>query len=186
MRLPSPCEFRKTTCIYADKHMYRCRTCTSSAAWMAMMRSSTASKSSVSSQQPHTSSPTPSSSESDLQPGTDCPPDVEELGRSSWMLLHSMTASYPEQPDTVRQRKTHTFLSLFSQLYPCWVCAEDFQSWMAEPENDVAEALKSQEAFGQWMCRAHNAVNVKLGKDEFDCKFWRERWKDGWKDGRCD
>lgn len=56
---------------------------------------------------------------------------------------------------------------------------------MAQPENDVSEALKSQERFGRWMCRAHNAVNVKLGKEEFDCEFWRERWKDGWGDGRC-
>lgn len=57
---------------------------------------------------------------------------------------------------------------------------------MAEPENDVEQALKSQEEFGQWMCRAHNAVNVKLGKKEFDCNLWKQRWRDGWKDGRCD
>jgi len=46
--------------------------------------------------------------------------------------------------------------------------------------------LESREEFGRWMCDAHNEVNKKLGKEEFDCKFWKERWVDGWKDGRCD
>lgn len=40
--------------------------------------------------------------------------------------------------------------------------------------------------FGTWMCEAHNEVNRKLGKEEFDCRFWEERWRTGWKDGRCD
>jgi FAD-linked sulfhydryl oxidase len=79
---------------------------------------------------------------------------------------------------------TSQFLSLFSKMYPCWVCAEDFRDWMAQPENEPK--LKGRDDFGMWMCRAHNAVNVKLGKKEFDCNFWRQRWKDGWEDGRCD
>lgn len=76
------------------------------------------------------------------------------------------------------------FLSTFSKLYPCHVCAEDFQHWMAQPNN--APKVKGQDELGMWMCQAHNAVNVKLGKKEFDCTLWKERWKDGWKDGRCD
>jgi mitochondrial FAD-linked sulfhydryl oxidase len=36
------------------------------------------------------------------------------------------------------------------------------------------------------MCQAHNEVNRKLGKSEFDCGLWKERWRDGWRDGRCD
>ena len=56
---------------------------------------------------------------------------------------------------------------------------------MAEPGNEVEKAVRGQEEFGRWMCRAHNAVNVKLGKGEFDCGRWRERWRDGWGDGRC-
>lgn len=157
-----------------------CRTCTSSAAWMAMMKQST--KQPVTSKSLDTPAPAPATSEP-----SDCPPDVEQLGNASWTLLHSLTASYPEQPSPSHQAKTSTFLHLFSQLYPCWVCAEDFQNWMVDPQNDPEKsgALKSQEGFGRWMCRAHNAVNVKLGKEEFNCDLWRERWKDGWKDGRC-
>lgn len=39
--------------------------------------------------------------------------------------------------------------------------------------------LDSREKFGLWMCMAHNAVNTKLGKAEFDCRKWEERWRTG-------
>jgi len=55
----------------------------------------------------------------------------------------------------------------------------------SEEGGDLKEALKSQEGFGRWMCKAHNAVNRKLGKGEFDCEFWRRRWVDGPSDGSC-
>lgn len=78
------------------------------------------------------------------------------------------------------------FLRLFSKLYPCWVCADDFRTWMAHPSGRNQPKLKGRAEFGWWMCEAHNEVNRKLGKKEFDCRFWEERWRTGWKDGRCD
>lgn len=177
--------------VVLDKDGKPCRTCTSSAAWKSMMKSSTLMKKPITqSQNSDQSTPSlpPSNAHSSppnqLENG--CPPDVEELGRSSWTLLHSISATYPEQPTPAHQAKTNTFIQLFSQLYPCWHCASDFQDWISKPENDPTEPLKSQEGLGRWMCKAHNEVNRKLGKKEFDCHFWRERWKDGWKDGRCD
>ncbi|TVY42674.1 Mitochondrial FAD-linked sulfhydryl oxidase [Lachnellula subtilissima] len=115
-------------------------------------------------------------------PPKECPPDVEELGRSSWTLLHSITATYPEAPTPNDQSNVKQFLGLFGKLYPCWVCAEDFQVFM---ERNKVRA-ESRDEFGMWMCEAHNDVNRKLGKKEFDCAKWEERWRTGWKDGRCD
>lgn len=57
---------------------------------------------------------------------------------------------------------------------------------MSEPSGKNQPKLGGRKEFGNWMCEAHNEVNRKLGKKEFDCRFWEERWKDGWKDGRCD
>lgn len=127
------------------------------------------------------STTTPSSSQDQT---SDCPPNTEELGRSTWTLLHSLTATYPSHATQSQQTEMRTFLSLFSRLYPCWVCAEDFQAWMAESSN--RPRLEGRSEFGEWMCQAHNAVNRKLGKGEFDCRFWEERWRSGWRDGRCD
>ena len=117
-------------------------------------------------------------------PPKDCPPDVEVLGRSTWTLLHSITGQYPTNPSPALQTETSAFMRTFAKLYPCWHCGSDFQAWMKEPGN--APRVSSREEFGRWMCEAHNAVNVKLGKDVFDCGRWEERWRTGWRDGSCD
>ncbi|CAD6502976.1 BgTH12-02650 [Blumeria graminis f. sp. triticale] len=116
------------------------------------------------------------------QPSPGCPPDVEALGRSSWTLLHTMTANYPTHPTHNQQRNMSHFLHLFAQFYPCWVCAADFEKYIEV--NGVRSA--SRDDLGRWMCEAHNAVNKKLGKPSFDCGKWEERWRTGWKDGSCD
>lgn len=106
----------------------------------------------------------------------DCPPDVEVLGKSSWTLLHSIAAQYPERPNETQQRDMTQFIGLFAKLYPCWFCAADFQKYIKVEKPKV----KTQEEFGQWLCNAHNDVNKKLGKNEFDCQLWKQRWRDGW------
>jgi mitochondrial FAD-linked sulfhydryl oxidase len=115
-------------------------------------------------------------------PRTDCPPDVEALGRSTWTLLHSIAASYPLAPSAREQGDLRTFVGALGRLYPCWVCAEDFQRHLAAAPARVG----SRDEFGRWLCDAHNAVNAKLGKPRFDCARWEERWATGWKDGSCD
>ncbi|EXF85632.1 Erv1/Alr family protein [Colletotrichum fioriniae PJ7] len=115
-------------------------------------------------------------------PVDDCPPDVEALGRGTWQLLHSIAATYPEKPSPSQKDDLRGFMRLFSKLYPCWVCAEDFQSYIQKEQIRV----EGRSEFGNWLCEAHNEVNRKLGKKEFDCSKWEERWRTGWKDGRCD
>ncbi|KAF2402317.1 mitochondrial FAD-linked sulfhydryl oxidase-like protein ERV1 [Trichodelitschia bisporula] len=151
-----------------------CRSCTSFASWAAMTKKQTSNSTSTST----------TSSTTQLQPPPDCPPDVEQLGRSSWTLLHSIAATYPEKPNPTQQQDARQFISSFSRLYPCHWCATDFQKWMKSAEH--APRVSSRSEFGQWLCEAHNEVNAKLGKDLFDCTRWEERWCTGWKDGRCD
>jgi FAD-linked sulfhydryl oxidase len=155
---------------------FRCRSCTSVSSWMAMARSAPGSKDKVSPSTP------PAAATSSLSLPSDCPPDVEQLGRSTWTLLHTMTAAYPERPSFTQQSETKQFIGLFGKMYPCWSCADDFRSWMKDGNEPK---VSNRDEFGKWMCEAHNAVNVKLGKKSFDCDKWEERWRTGWKDGRC-
>ncbi|MCJ1392956.1 hypothetical protein MMC18_005828 [Xylographa bjoerkii] len=151
-----------------------CRSCTSASEWRRLMRSAT--------------SPPPSSSSSSTAPPppprTDCPPDVDTLGNHTWTLLHSISAAYPQQATATQQGEMRQFLGLFAKLYPCWVCAEDFRAWMAKGGNEPR--VEGREGLGRWMCEAHNEVNVKLGKEVFDCARWEERWRTGWREGGCD
>lgn len=157
---------------------HRCRSCTSSASWKTMMKKAVLPPS----QTPPTTPPVTVASQQDAP--SDCPPDVEKLGQSSWTLLHAMAGAYPERPTADQQKDASQFISSFSRLYPCHWCGTDFQQWMKEARN--APRVSSRQEFGQWMCEAHNEVNQKLGKDLFDCNKWEERWRTGWKDGRCD
>ncbi|EEP82727.1 augmenter of liver regeneration [Uncinocarpus reesii 1704] len=196
--------------VVLDKDGKPCRTCTSLADWRALTKaksSSTvagASAAAASSSSPANSSspstlpstksstlPSPSNpvSAADTTPSApppDCPADVKTLGRSTWTLLHTMAATYPTAATPQEQDNMRSFISLFSKLYPCWVCADDFRAWMNDASGRNKPKVKGREEFGNWMCEAHNEVNRKLGKKEFDCAKWQERWRTGWKDGSCD
>ncbi|RDW86752.1 flavin-linked sulfhydryl oxidase [Aspergillus mulundensis] len=170
-----------------DKDGKPCRLCTSAAAWRNLTKQTKASSAAAASTTTATQ-PQETISQSTGRGTTkpECPPDVEVLGRSTWTLLHSLTATYPEKASASEQADMRSFLTLLSKLYPCWVCADDFRNWMAEPSGKNQPRLGGRKDFGNWMCEAHNEVNRKLGKKEFDCRLWEQRWKDGWKDGRCD
>jgi hypothetical protein len=56
-----------------------------------------------------------------------CPPRSAEIGRSSWNLLHSMAAWYPDQPTPEQGEKMTNFMSALAEFYPCTWCAKDFQ-----------------------------------------------------------
>ncbi|KAG5888227.1 hypothetical protein JTB14_035576 [Gonioctena quinquepunctata] len=112
----------------------------------------------------------------------DCPLDKDELGTKSWGLLHTIAAKYPEKPSKLDQCHMQDFFSLFSKFYPCEHCAKDFRDEMKiDPPK-----TESQDSLSQWLCRIHNKVNVKVGKEIFDCSKVNERWRDGWLDGSCD
>lgn len=110
-----------------------------------------------------------------------CPLDRDALGRSTWGLLHTMAAAYPEKPSNDDRKGVTSFMTLLGKLYPCEHCAKDLRDDLAKdpPKTD------NQNSLAQWMCRLHNRVNEKLGKDTFDCSKVNERWRDGPKDGSC-
>ena len=120
-----------------------------------------------------------------LQQPSHCPPDVEVLGRATWTFLHTLAANFPEHPTVQEQQQISSFMGTLGRFYPCWHCADDFRAWMGKRGNEIRTA--SRRELEEWMCRAHNEVNLKLGKKEFDCssKSLGIRWRDGPKDGSC-
>ncbi len=113
---------------------------------------------------------------------SNCPPDVEELGRATWTFLHSTAAYYPVAPSSSRQAQMRALLEGLAAFYPCSVCAADFREDVRAHPPDVS----GREALSRWLCERHNEVNDKLGKARFDCSRVDERWREGWADGRCD
>lgn len=106
------------------------------------------------------------------------PLDSWELGNHTWNFLHTMAATYPKTPSEDAKKQMREFISAFANFYPCQPCAEDFREWIKTNNPNV----ESRNALSFWFCDAHNAVNKKLGKPAFDCRYWTARWKEGWDD----
>lgn len=54
-----------------------------------------------------------------------CPLDKEELGHSTWNLLHTMAAVYPETPTVKQKEDVKELFGILSRNYPCHICAKD-------------------------------------------------------------
>lgn len=70
-----------------------------------------------------TAKPVPESEKGRFKHG--CPLDKDELGRSTWNLLHTMAATYPDKPTTRQSEDMVSFFGILSQSYPCDICAKD-------------------------------------------------------------
>lgn len=125
-----------------------------------------------------------------------CPPDVEELGRSTWDFLHSVAAVYPDSPTPEQRGALLSLLTSLPLLYPCGHCAEalgeDYERRAAggvtaaggrkEDAMTLQEATASKKAAAQFMCSIHNEVNERLGKPVWNCDDLgrlKRRWEDG-------
>ena len=104
------------------------------------------------------------------------PPTKQELGQAGWTLLHVMAANYPETPTDAQQERATVFLHALGHLYPCPTCASHFRQHYAAHSITAA----SRTDLSLWLCRAHNEVNVRNGKEEFYCDIGvlDARWKD--------
>lgn len=100
-----------------------------------------------------------------------------ELGRGTWALIHTIAAKYP--PDATREHQGNLikFIDLLTKLFPCEECRGHFKELVSK----FPPRVSSREEFGRWACEAHNIVNRRLGKKEFDCKRLEERWDCGCK-----
>mmetsp|Transcript_7483 Transcript_7483/g.11165 ORF Transcript_7483/g.11165 Transcript_7483/m.11165 type:complete len:199 (-) Transcript_7483:1493-2089(-) len=104
-----------------------------------------------------------------------CPPTRDEIGVSTWSLLHSMAAWYPSQPTSEDKKLMSNFMIALARFYPCTWCATDFQNnvQLSPPRTETREDLCL------WLCEQHNIVNDKLGKPLFHCSMGNldERWR---------
>lgn len=101
------------------------------------------------------------------------PPDINELGRASWTLLHTMAASYPEKPNNDQKQKMLNFINSLAEFYPCYKCKMHFRQQVI----DYPPNVNSRNELSNWFCTIHNNVNKINNKPLFDCSQILKRWK---------
>lgn len=108
----------------------------------------------------------------EAQSESDLPPTANQVGNSGWLLLHTVSIAYPDQPTEEQKQCMMLFLTSFSKVYPCAICAEHLQKELAADPPKV----NSRTELAQWMCRLHNKVNLQLNKPAFPCDKVFTRW----------
>lgn len=88
-----------------------------------------------------------------------------ELGRSTWRLLHTILSRYPKEPNVKERKYLKQFIESFAQVYPCGDCARHFIKLI----NKFPPQVNSRKNAAMWGCFIHNQVNLRLGKEEYDC-----------------
>ncbi|KAF6005414.1 hypothetical protein F1559_004934 [Cyanidiococcus yangmingshanensis] len=109
------------------------------------------------------------------------PPTRAELGRAGWTLIHTIAANYPEVPTPDTRAHARQFIQSFAALYPCPACREHFEAYV----RTHPPLVDTREDFVKWSCRAHNAVNLRLGKPTIPCTDVQALDK-RWRDCHCD
>ncbi len=100
------------------------------------------------------------------------PTSREELGRATWVLLHTLAAQLPDTPTRQQRRDVRTLIDVLTRIYPCGDCATHWKHIVKE----APPTVDSRRDFEQWLCRAHNAVNRSLNKPVYNCNAVGLRW----------
>lgn len=101
-----------------------CRTCTDFKTWAKQQRQAMTTVS---------TSETSSEATSKIQEAVErkakqCPFDKDELGQSTWGLMHTIAAHYPDKPTQQEASDVTSFFHGLSKVYPCDWCAKDFRN----------------------------------------------------------
>jgi len=85
-------------------------------------------------------------------------------GPHAWVLFHSITFNYPEDPDEETREAYKLYFEKLSDVLPCQECKESYSRFIKEGMTKLDDAaLKNRSSLTKWMYYIHNAVNNKLG-----------------------
>ena len=96
----------------------------------------------------------------------------EELGRSTWTLLHKMCTKYPDNPSRNEKDEMIHFISTLYRLYPCEECSFHFEEYVKKNPPNV----ESKKELKNWFCKLHNFINKRLDKSIFNCDLIDYQW----------
>jgi len=94
-------------------------------------------------------------------PPPGCPPDREEIGRSTWTLLHTIAAYFPDQPTPQEKAAALGVIEGLRLLFPCSHC----RAQLSVDLEKLPPEAGSRAELSRWVCQQHNLVNEALGED---------------------
>lgn len=96
----------------------------------------------------------------------------DQLGQSTWTLLHTMAMYYPMIPTETEEHSMVSFITGLSLFYPCKTCSDHIKTYII----DHPPTTQSANRLSEWFCDLHNDVNRRLGKSQFNFADVQQRW----------
>ena len=103
--------------------------------------------------------------------------DPKIWGPHYWFFLHTLSMTYPKNPNAVNKKKYYDFIQSFPLFIPVESISGEFSKLL--DKYPVAPYLDNRESFIQWMHFIHNKINEKLEKpqislNDFYVKYYEE------------
>jgi len=102
------------------------------------------------------------------------PPEL--WGPIFWSTLHITSLAYPDDPTYAEKRAAKEFFNALAHLLPCPVCRSHFREILQG--SPIDSWLDNRTMLTEWVWKAHNAVNVKLGKPEVTMADFMKRYRE--------
>ena len=93
-------------------------------------------------------------------------------GAPAWDFLHAGTWAYPENPSKQQQTLAKIFYEALPYQLPCGVCEGHCANYI----RDNPPVTKNRETLTRWLHQFHNAVNKRLGKEEYPWENLKKRF----------
>ena len=105
--------------------------------------------------------------------------DPKVWGPHYWFVLHTITLTYPVNPNETVKKK---YYDLIENL-PLFLPIQNMGNYFSEllDEYPVTPYLDSRESFIKWMYFIHNQVNKKLGYEELTLREALENYYNNYK-----
>lgn len=100
---------------------------------------------------------------------------MKEIGNYAWLQFHEIinnidiSMDYKVTQNKKECDKLHKFLQLFSDLYPTCNSLHGSDIFNEILETNPIPTCSNKFILKLWGCHIHNNMNLKLGKNEFDC-----------------
>jgi hypothetical protein len=101
------------------------------------------------------------------------PPEV--WGPIFWATLHIVALGYADVPQYAEKRAAKEFFQSMAFLLPCPVCRIHFNEILRQMP--IENWLDNRTTLMEWVWKAHNIVNQRLGKEEISLQEFHNRYK---------
>lgn len=88
---------------------------------------------------------------------------MSQWAPATWSSMYAVAYTFPENPTDAQRLAYNQWFTLFKDVLPCKNCQEHFAQVLRENPVDT----RSRESLTRWLVKAHNIVNVSLGKPTF-------------------